>query len=107
MLTSIRDNITGKYVPYSELQESALKYNIPYASQFTGSIDKLPEFLTITKSTSHIEGFVIQFEDGSFFKVKTEWYFARTKKDKQEFSLNSERSIWSLIINQEIDDVRY
>lgn len=38
------------------------------------------------------------------YKVKTTWYFKKSHKDKQEFSLNSERSIWKLILNQEIDD---
>jgi hypothetical protein len=38
------------------------------------------------------------------YKVKTTWYFKKSHKDKQEFSLNSERSIWRLILDQEIDD---
>jgi len=56
------------------------------------------------QAKSGIEGFVIRFEDGTMYKVKTDWYFDRTKKDKQEFSLNSERNIWKYILDQEIDD---
>ncbi len=36
---------------------------------------------------------MIRFEEtGAMYKVKTDWYFDRTKKDKAEFSLNSEKS---------------
>lgn len=38
------------------------------------------------------------------YKCKTSWYFGKTHKEKQKFSLNSERSIWKLILDQEIDD---
>lgn len=57
------------------------------------------------------------------YKVKTTWYFQKSHKEKQEFSLGimssftpfnilfgfnillaSERSIWKLILDQEIDD---
>lgn len=50
-------------------------------------------------------GVVIRFEDtGEMYKCKTSWYFSKTHKEKQKFSLNSERSIWKLILEQEIDD---
>jgi hypothetical protein len=35
------------------------------------------------------------------FKVKTEWYFARSKKDKQDFSFNSEANIWKYETNKQ------
>jgi len=38
------------------------------------------------------------------YKIKTNWYFDRTRKDKQDYSLNSERNIWRYILDQEIDD---
>jgi len=48
---------------------------------------------------------VIRFDDdGSMYKVKTDWYFERSKKEKQEFTLNSERSIWRIILDQQMDD---
>lgn len=56
------------------------------------------------KATPGIEGFVIRFHDGRMYKIKTEWYFERTKKEKQQFSLNSERSVWQIILDQQIDD---
>eukprot|EP01090_Pellita_catalonica_P005007 TRINITY_DN14835_c0_g1_i1.p1 TRINITY_DN14835_c0_g1~~TRINITY_DN14835_c0_g1_i1.p1 ORF type:complete len:183 (+),score=45.06 TRINITY_DN14835_c0_g1_i1:34-549(+) len=36
--------------------------------------------------------------------MKTEWYFARTHKTKQQFKFNSESSIWKMILNGEVDD---
>lgn len=48
---------------------------------------------------------MIRLEDtGEMYKCKTSWYFGKTHKEKQKFSLNSERAIWKLILDQEIDD---
>lgn len=38
------------------------------------------------------------------YKVKTHWYFDRTKKEKQDYSMNSERNIWLYILDQQLDD---
>ena len=62
------------------------------------------EWIQKIKSEEKIEGFVIQFEDGRMYKVKTNWYFERTRKNKQDYSFNSERNIWLIILKQEIDD---
>lgn len=43
-----------------------------------------------------------RFDDGRMYKAKTDWYFERTKKEKQQFVMNSERSIWQLIIDQQV-----
>eukprot|EP01126_Amoeba_proteus_P048568 TRINITY_DN5621_c0_g1_i3.p2 TRINITY_DN5621_c0_g1~~TRINITY_DN5621_c0_g1_i3.p2 ORF type:complete len:203 (+),score=48.40 TRINITY_DN5621_c0_g1_i3:138-746(+) len=60
-------------------------------------------FLKIIKGIFFV---VIRFEDnGEMLKCKTEWYFSRTHKEKQEFSINSERLVWKLILDQKIDDV--
>ncbi len=64
------------------------------------------DLLSTIKSKEEIEGFVILFEESSeMFKVKTDWYFARANQKKSaEFSTSSEKSIWALVLNQQIDD---
>ena len=108
VLLAIRNNHTGNYVPYSKVKESASNYkNVKVAERWEGSIQankNMNEWIQKIKSEEKIEGFVIQFEDGRMYKVKTNWYFERTRKDKQDYSFNSERNIWLIILKQEIDD---
>jgi len=104
VLTGLRHNKTGNYVPHAEMVASAEIYGIPLTESYKGIITNLDDFMKEMQAKSGIEGFVIRFEDGTMYKVKTDWYFDRTKKDKQEFSLNSERNIWKYILDQEIDD---
>eukprot|EP01128_Nolandella_sp_AFSM9_P003075 TRINITY_DN1354_c4_g1_i1.p2 TRINITY_DN1354_c4_g1~~TRINITY_DN1354_c4_g1_i1.p2 ORF type:complete len:399 (-),score=83.32 TRINITY_DN1354_c4_g1_i1:2091-3287(-) len=104
VLTGIRDNLTGNYIPHPEIEKSALSFKVEVteAHKIEGDLAVVMEEL---KAKERIEGVVIKFEDsGEMYKIKTEWYFKRTHKSKQEFSLNAERNIWKLILDQEIDD---
>eukprot|EP01091_Cochliopodium_minus_P015180 TRINITY_DN5321_c0_g1_i1.p1 TRINITY_DN5321_c0_g1~~TRINITY_DN5321_c0_g1_i1.p1 ORF type:complete len:423 (-),score=140.90 TRINITY_DN5321_c0_g1_i1:31-1299(-) len=108
VLLAIRENVSGNYIPYNEVVNSAKNFkNVFVAERWNnegGKIDDIKEWMKNIKSEEKIEGFVIQFNDGRMYKVKTEWYFERTRKDKQEYSFNSERNIWNIILKQEIDD---
>jgi len=104
VLTAIRNNIDGTYVNYDEMIKSAEKVGIPCTEVEVGTIHNLPEFMEQLKKKEGIEGVVIRFNDGRMYKLKTDWYFSKSKKEKQEFSLNSERMIWKLILEQTIDD---
>jgi hypothetical protein len=101
------------------MADSAQRYDIHVTEMHVGDITDIDLFQKDLQAKENIEGLfwiccsleahlvgvVIRFEeDGSMYKVKTTWYFKKSHKDKQEFSLNSERSIWKLILNQEIDD---
>ena len=50
ILTAIRNNITGLYLPYDKLVETASEYSIPIADVFVG--DVLSETVTISESIS-------------------------------------------------------
>ncbi len=66
----------------------------------------LEQLQTMMKQAENIDGFVIKCEpSGAMYKAKTEWYFARSRKDKQEYSLNSERALWQYVLDDELDDV--
>lgn len=86
------------------------------------------QLLAAIKSREEIEGFVILFQHSSqmykanrnlfvshasslfadsvlYAQVKTDWYFARANQKKSsEFSFSSERGVWSLVLNQQMDD---
>ena len=110
VLTAMRKNDTGEYMKYKDLVACAKEFNIPVTNvleSFTEDQDlkkSISEFGKI-KEVQGIEGFVIKFEDtGAMYKMKTEWYFDRSKKEKQPFTLNSEQAVWKLILEQKIDD---
>jgi len=85
--------------------ESAKIHDIPVTEMHLGTVNNLDNFMSSLQSKTGIEGIVIRFDDdGTMFKVKTQWYFDRSKKEKQEFSFNSERTIWRLILDQQVDD---
>jgi len=50
-----------------------------------------------------IEGFVVQLEDDSMFKLKTKWYLER---HRIKFNLSSPRALFEAVINETIDDAR-
>jgi hypothetical protein len=64
----------------------------------------LGELLSHVKSTTDLEGFVLCFNNGEFYKLKTEWYFARSKKVAGHFT-GQEKELWDLILNRKIDDL--
>jgi len=104
ILTAIRNNNDGNYVKYDEMIQSCQLYDIPCTNIEVGTIDNLDDFQIKLREKIDIEGIVIRFDDGRMYKLKTDWYFSKRKKEKQEYSLNSERNIWRLILEQTIDD---
>jgi len=55
------------------------------------------------KKQEGIEGYVIVFENGEMYKLKTNWYVERSKKIAGSFT-GSEKELWKLILEQKIDD---
>eukprot|EP01130_Rhizamoeba_saxonica_P008059 TRINITY_DN3256_c0_g2_i3.p1 TRINITY_DN3256_c0_g2~~TRINITY_DN3256_c0_g2_i3.p1 ORF type:complete len:216 (-),score=50.63 TRINITY_DN3256_c0_g2_i3:22-669(-) len=104
VLTGIRNNETGDYIIYDTMKQSADEYGIKITECEYGELSNLDAFQDMLKKKEDIEGVVVRFDSGLMYKVKTDWYFARSHKEKQEYSLNSERAIWKLILEQEIDD---
>lgn len=108
VLTAIRNNATGLYVSYSEMLASAQTHNVPLTKpmkvSFGDQYQSLGELLQHVKETSDLEGFVLCFDNGEFYKLKTEWYFARSKKVAGHFT-GQEKELWDLILNRKIDDL--
>ena len=111
ILLGIRNNATGRYLTHAQLEEAVKAFAdgpIALTERITldEGIESPADLMKSIKRRERIEGFVIMFEDSSeLFKIKTDWYFARSNQKKAaESSLNSERGLWGLILNQEIDD---
>lgn len=88
---------------YSVMHDSAMQYQIKITEVHIGDITNFLDFQKDLQAKENIEGtliltqrnlltyftgVVIRFEDdGSMYKVKTTWYFQKSHKEKQEFSL--------------------
>src|SRR5690606_30695473 len=64
VLTGLRHNLTGDYIPFAEMAESAAEYSIPVTQAWKGSFDGLQQFMDQIKQTNGIEGFVLRFASG-------------------------------------------
>lgn len=105
VLLGLRHNETGVYCDRATLEREARAAGVPLTERLEGS-KKADELLSKVRGLEGVEGLVMVFEDnGEMHKVKTEWYFARAnKKEGSAFSVTSERGVWSILLNQQLDD---
>lgn len=106
ILLALRHVRTGLYYPYEDMRASALAAGLRVTEPLDGAhFASTAEMVAQLHHKEHCEGFVIQFDDGSMYKVKTEWYFSRAnQKEKQTHSFGTERAVWELVLKQEVDD---
>ncbi len=96
ILTAIRDNFTGEYVPFNR--------HVPFnVVPVYGSVEgNLGDYIARAREREGREGDIIRFADGHMLKIKNDWYVRIHKTvDKIRF----DRHIVDLILNEEIDDV--
>lgn len=67
-----RDNKYGEYFSAAEF-EYIERFGVPYVKSMT--FDSLDEIDKLMKSSTDMEGVVVEFEDGQLVKWKTAWYF--------------------------------
>ena len=102
VLLGARFNDTGKYAGYDTLLEWGKDYRIEvvgrHSSETVGDIDA---FLSATAGETGIEGYIIAFENGMRYKVKTDEYrtIHRVVSD-----LASEKAVVRLIVDNTLDD---
>jgi hypothetical protein len=106
ILLALRHNQTGHYYPYDDMCVSAKSGGIRVTESLAGAdFASSKEMIEQLHNRERCEGFVVQFENGAMYKVKTEWYFSRSnQKEKQSHSFNTERAVWELLLKQEFDD---
>lgn len=96
ILTAIRDNFTGEYVPFNR--------HVPFNVVPTyGNVEgNLTDYVARQREAEGREGDIIRFADGHMLKIKNDWYVRIHKTvDKIRF----DRHIVELILHEEIDDV--
>lgn len=103
VLTAIRCNSSGRYETYESMVELAEQYDIDVVRALPGSAENIQQFLDEAKDVEGEEGYIIRFDDGHMVKVKGMWY-VQIHKTKE--SIQSEKNVWQLILNDRIDDAK-
>lgn len=103
ILLNVRHNDSGEYVPYQELVRDTVlrKYLV---KQVDVDLSLPPEeLISNIRGMYGIEGYVFVLEDGTKFKLKTDWYsmLHRTKD-----TLNNNKDLFEVIVWNQIDDIR-
>lgn len=97
ILTAIRHNETGKYVPHHLNANNG--WNIPVVKAYDY---KSEDILDIVRSMEDTEGVVIRFNDGHMLKVKADWYVLR---HKSKDAITREKNVLDYVVNEHVDDV--
>jgi RNA ligase len=101
VLTAIRYNDTGEYMPYGTMVKIAGTYDIPVVEAYTWN-SKPNEVIDWIRQNEDTEGVVVRFDDGHMVKIKTDWY---VRIHKVKALLGQERDVTALILNNELDDL--
>lgn len=97
ILTAIRHNETGKYVPHHIDAHNG--WNIPVVKAYDYEDENI---LDIVRNMEDTEGVVIRFEDGHMLKVKADWYVLR---HKSKDAITREKNVLDYVVNEHVDDV--
>lgn len=103
VLIAIRNNVTGEYASYQQLQTYASAYDIDVVKAYEGTAENMKALISETSESEGIEGWIIRFDDGHMLKVKGEWYL-RIHKNKDILAF--EKNLIELIINENLDDAK-
>jgi RNA ligase len=82
------------------MSEIGKAYNIPFVKAYAGNGSNIEQLLD---GLENAEGFVIRFNNGHMVKAKTSWY---VKIHKVKDSINLEKNVIDLIINNKLDDAK-
>lgn len=104
ILTAIRHNMTGEYMLYNDMVDIANKHGVDVVGCLNvqnKSMGELVEY--ISNIVADIEGFVIRFNDGNMYKLKTNDYILLHKSRE---NCLYEKNIWKLLLSNTIDDFK-
>lgn len=105
ILLNGRCNETGETIHVDQmgttLRSIAVKSADEYSENFRYYSDK--ELVEKYSGFQDIEGFIVELQDGLFFKLKTDWYLVQHRaKD----SVDSPRRLFEAVINEASDDLK-
>lgn len=98
ILLRLRDNKTGEYLDLSMFSKEI--GSIKTAPSYSYSLDEL---ISLAGSAEDIEGWIAEFENGLFVKIKTAWYCER--HGLLTCDLYREHVLVGYVLDEKIDDV--
>eukprot|EP01080_Neovahlkampfia_damariscottae_P007394 gene7394-11716_t len=106
ILLALRNVKTGEYISYEDTIKAGNDFKLPFVSHFDFG-DDIEKALKKIQSLEGIEGFVLRFDDGRMFKIKTQWYREIHDSNLSQLAPGKmkENEIWELILDNKIDDV--
>eukprot|EP01132_Coremiostelium_polycephalum_P006072 gene6072-7564_t len=109
-LTAIRNMSTGEYISYQEMFDSAKEFNIPIVNIIDPKKDpnfinckSAGEMLEKVVKMEGLEGYILRFESGRVYKMKSEWYF-NLGHTQNTIDMTHEKNIWTLVLGGQLDD---
>jgi RNA ligase len=103
-LLHVRDNFTGQYYSSQEIDALILESGKQIKKVDEYPIDQNTKqfLLDSIEDDSNIEGYVIQFEDGTMAKMKTKWYLGLHRS----VVFNRERDVARMVVYETVDDFK-
>jgi T4 RnlA family RNA ligase len=98
ILLRLRDNKTGKYLDLSDYSDKI--GSIKVAPSEVGTLDKL---IDLSHSVEDKEGWIVEFTNGLFIKIKTVWYCSLHGLLTND--LYREHILVNYILDEKIDDI--
>jgi T4 RnlA family RNA ligase len=101
VILNVRDNNTGEYIEYNELPSNV--ENVRRAWVDVIGVEDPVSFVENAKGETGIEGYVVRLNDGTWFKLKNEWYL---KLHKNKDSVNSQKKLFEAVLYETSDDLK-
>ena len=103
IITAVRSNKTGFYVPYSILQSLAQDFKLPLVKAIDGlSVQNIELFVNQIREWEDTEGVVLRFDSGQMVKIKTDDYVLR---HKSKDAISQEKNVIQTIVEDTVDDL--
>jgi len=98
ILLRLRDNKTGEYLDLSKYSDKIGSIKIA-----PSDVDTLDQLIELSKSVEDKEGWIVQFTNGLFIKIKTSWYCSLHGLLTND--LYREHILVNYILDEKIDDI--
>jgi RNA ligase len=103
ILTGMRYNNTGSYLPYEIMKSYASSWDIPVVKAVDGlAVQNIELFVKQVREWESDEGVVIRFDSGRMVKIKADDYVLR---HKSKDAISREKNVIDCILGDAVDDL--
>jgi len=103
VLIAARHKENGAYASLQWLQEYGDMFEVEVVKTYAGTAKSMVHLMDETNDAVGIEGYIIRFDDGHMLKIKAADYL---RKHKTKDAISLEKNIISLLVNEQMDDVK-